>query len=70
MTFLLTNLHSSLFPLKVVTFSISLDTLPTLLDEEFSALLPIFHALHCVIHCLQIPSCYFEKLERTHEILF
>ena len=41
MTFLRTNLPSSLFPLKVATFLLSLDTLPTLLNGEFSVVLLI-----------------------------
>ena len=66
-TFLPTNLHSSLFPLQVATFSLSLGTLPTLLNGDFSVLLLISFYF---VYCLQILSWYFEKLERTHHIHF
>ena len=68
-TFSLKNLPSSLFPLNITIFSLSLGTLFTLPGEEFSALRLIsFSDLFCIY--LQISSCYFQKLERTQLIDF
>ena len=60
-TLLLTNLPSSLLPLNIATFSLSLGTLSTSPDEKSSALLHIsFSALFC-IHAwnVQIPSFFW-----------